>query len=155
MSFISEKRVPYDWGQTPAITVVEWRSHVEKGWKTDFLNNNLNQSCAIFQNFTSLIECIDRNTFDLSEILDQLKNGDGSKQDITNNVSWSEDLGNFDLGKAYTLNNSYQIGIDTKRFEILFKKDLNYTVYIHDPHYYIDTFNPNTAPKGSLTISIK
>ena len=125
---------------------------LRKDGKQRFLYNNLNQSCDIFQNFTMLIQCIDRKTFDLSEILDQVKNGDGSKQDITNNVSWSEDLGNFDLGKAYTLNNSYQIGIDTKRFEILFKKDLNHTVYIHDPHYYIYTLNPDTVPKGSLKI---
>ena len=100
-----------------------------------------------------LIECINGKTFDLPEILDQVMNGDESKQDITNYVSWSEDLGNFDLGKAYTLNNSFQIGIDTKRFEINFKKDLNYTVYIHDQHYYFYTTNPDTVPKGSLKIS--
>ena len=149
----SESWVPYDWEQPPAITVVAWRSNVEKGWKNNILTKNLNQNCVISQNFTMLIECFNRQTFNLSEILDQVNNGDRLKQDITNNLSWNEDLGNFDLGKAYTLNNSYQIGIDTKRFEIFFKKDLNYTIWIHDPNYYIYTHNPGTVPKGSLEIS--
>ena len=31
LHYISEKWVPYNWEQTPAITVVARRSHVEKG----------------------------------------------------------------------------------------------------------------------------
>ena len=142
--------VPYTWEQPPAITVVAWRSNKEKGWKGDFYSENLIQSCNIVQNFTMLVECIDMNTFNLSDILDQVNNGDELKQDITNNLSWSEDLGNFNLGKSYTLNNSYQLGIDHTGLEIYFKKGLNYTIWIHDPDYYMYALNPDTVPKGSL-----
>ena len=142
--------VPYTWEQPPAITVVAWRSNKEKGWKGDYYSENLIQSCNIVQNFTMLVECIDMNTFNLSDILDQVNNGDELKQDITNNLSWSEDLGNFNLGKSYTLNNSYQLGIDHTGLEIYFKKGLNYTIWIHDPDYYMYALNPDTVPKESL-----
>ena len=149
-SSLSESWVPYKWDQPPAITVVGWKTNVDKGWKDDFYEQNLNRSCNIFQNFPQLIKCINEKTLNLTDILVKVFNGDESKQDITDSISWSEDLGNFDLGKAFTLNNSFQVGIDTTRFEIHLKKSFNYTIWVHDPNYYMYSLNPDTVPKGSL-----
>ena len=45
-------------------------------------------------------------------------------EDSSINLSWSEDLDNFDLGKAFSINNSFQIGRDSNNFKITFKKGL-------------------------------
>ena len=148
-TLISEKMVPYNWETPPAITVVAWRTNIEKGWRVDSYNQSLRKSCSNeFENFSKLIECIDRKTFNLSEIVEQVTYG----EDSSINLSWSEDLDNFDLGKAFSINNSFQIGRDSNNFKITFKKGLNYTIYIHDANYYMYAHNPNTVPKIHIEV---
>ena len=112
-TLISEKVVPYNWETPPAITVIAWRKHIEKGWRVDSNNQSLKNSCTNeFKKFSKLVECIDKQTFNLSEIVNQVHYG----EDLINHLPWTEDLGNFDLGKAFTLNNSFQIGRDSNFF---------------------------------------
>ena len=69
-----------------------------------------------------------KNTFNLSEVLEKATSGDETRKDITNETFWSEDFSNFDLGKTFSLNNSFEIGKG------------------NDPHYFMCTINPNTIP---------
>ena len=61
-------------------------------------------------------------------------------------------MDNFDQGKAFTINNSFQIRSDSNKFEITFKKGLNYTIYIHDPNYYMFVVSPDTVPKTLVKV---
>ena len=132
-----------------------WRKHPGKGWKNDFVNKNLKQNCKITKNVSNLISCIDKNTFTLSEVLETkpIEIGDESSSRFTNASLWSEDLSNFDLGKVFTLNNSYRIGHNSDHLQIYFKKGNNYTISIHDPHYYMYALNPFTIPQIRLVIT--
>jgi hypothetical protein len=110
-TLISETKVPYNWNVPPAITVSAWRKNPEKGWKNDTLDGNMKHHCEIDKNVSKLYSCIDRNTFNLSQVLETkpIEIGDESRSRFTNASLWSEDLSNFDLGKVFTMNNSYSI----------------------------------------------
>ena len=107
-----------------------WKEIYDNGWKDDFYHEKLNQSCNVSQNLFKIVDCINRKTFNLSEILEKIINGDELKTDITNISSWSGELSNFNLGKAFSLNNSFRIGIDTTSLRIELKKDINCTIRI-------------------------
>ena len=50
------------------------------------------------------------------------------------------------------MNNSFRIGIDTTSLRIEFKKDINCTIRIHDPNYYMFTNNPETVPQIRIVV---
>ena len=113
---------------------------------------NLKQSCDTSLDFNTVQNCINEKTFKFSEVLENARSGDETERNITNTTLWSEDLSNFDLGKAYTLNNSFEIGIDSRQLRIDLKKGQNYTIFIHDPKYFMFTENPNTIPQIRVII---
>ena len=146
-TLISETKVDFNRNKPPAITVLAWRKQKEVGWKE---KSNLTENCDVSQDFKDIIECIDNKTFNLSEILEQATSGDESKTDITNASFWTEDLSNFQAGRCYSLNQSYDIGTDSKIFSLSLRKSQNYTIFIHDTNYFMFTHNPDTVPRIQL-----
>ena len=149
---ISETKVLYDRNKPPAITIVAWKTESEKGWKNNYLDGNFKKNCNSSLDFDAVVTCINENTFNLSEVLEKATSGDEAQTDITNATLWSEDLSNFDLGKAFSLNHSFEIGKDSRYLEIELKREMNYTIFIHDPHYFMYTNNPNTVSQIQVEI---
>ena len=149
----SETKVKYDWDKPPAITIATWKTKLETGWKKAFRRGeNLKTNCETTQDFDTMVACIDDKTFQLSEVLEEAISGDETERNITNATLWSEDLSNFDLGKVHTLNSSFQIGKDSRQLTMNFKNDQNYTIFIHDPKYFMFTENPDTIPQIRVII---
>ena len=151
-TLISASKVTYNWKIPPAITISTWRKYFEKGWEKDVYYHNLKENCAPFENYNKLVNCINEQTFDFSKILKGAINGDDSRSNITNTSFWREDFNNFNLGKQVTLNNSYEVGTDSRKLEIYFEKGRNYTVLVHDPNFFLYTVNPDTIPQVRISI---
>ena len=150
---ISEAKVFYDWRNPPAITILTWKNHVHKGWKNDSAPQNLlGTNCPGHEELNQTVNCIDRQTFNFSEVLEEAHSGDESRRNISTSQFWREDFSNFEIGKTLTLNNSFEIGKDSRPLEISLKKSQNYTILIHDPQYFLHTSNPDTVPKVSITL---
>ena len=49
-------------------------------------------------------------------------------------------------------NQSYDIGKDSTKFALSFKKSQNYSIFIHDSNYFMFTHNPDTVPRIRLTM---
>ena len=153
-TLISETKVNINWNKPPAVTVIAWRQQSEKGWKeeSDSDKEYLGKNCNISQEFQELTECINSKTFNLSEMLEKATSEDHTTKDLTNNSFWTEDFSNFDLGKSFSLNHSYEIEKDSPYLGLFFKESLNYTILIHDPNYFIYTNNPDTVPQVRLSM---
>jgi hypothetical protein len=102
-------------------------------------------------------------TLKLSDFVKEAKSGDEASKDITDAAYWTEDIGFFQAGKTFTLNNSYTVGADGPYMEILLKENYTYFILIHDPNFFVPTTNPITVPhvlledtdSKSLTVYIK
>ena len=152
-TLISEAKVLYNWKNPPAITILTWKMHQNKGWKNvSSPHNLLGTNCPGLGELNQTVACIDRQTFNLSEVLEEAHSADESGKNISSSKFWSEDFSNFDIGKTFTLNNSFEVGKDSKSLEISLNKSHNYTILFHDPHYFMHTSNPDTVPKVSITL---
>ena len=56
-----------------------------------------------------------------------------------------EDMSAFHAGKSYSIENRYEEH-DDSGLNIHFQNSQNYTIFIHDPDFYIFTLNPETIP---------
>jgi hypothetical protein len=120
--------------------------------------SNLCAFCKESNLFEQAIECIDTNTYNLTETVETaLEYPAGSSNidnatDILNSSFWINDFTYTDVGKCHTLNNSVFLGPSTWKF--IFNSNLNdyifpltgYKVFIHDPDFFIPSKNPVTVP---------
>ena len=149
-TFISKSSVKFDEENPPAITVLGWRQREQKGWKNATMHDNLENHCNLTLKYQEVKACVDENTFSHDETILDAENIDGAK--IAKEKFWTEDLTNYDAGKLHTLNNSYRIGQDSTRLKIGLNKSLNYTIFIHDPHIFMYSFNPDSIPQIQLNL---
>ena len=150
-TLISKSSVKFKEMKPPAITVVAWKQTEQRGWKNSHGQKNFESHCNLTRDFQEVKTCIDENTFDHNDVVEYVKNVDG--RNITNQSFWTDDLSNFDAGKMHTLNNSYMIGDDTTWIRIDLNKSLNYTIFIHDPQFFMYTMNPDTIPQIQINLS--
>ena len=149
----------YDMENPPAITIVSWKNYQNRGWKNFAPKshqsgiNPINSNCPHYHEYDKVVACVNNATFNLSEVLEEAASGGEFGQNITHLKFWSEDLSNFEIGKTFTLNNSFQIGKDSNPLKIILKRNQNYTILIHDPHYFLHTSNPDTIPKVQISMT--
>ena len=151
-TMITEERVKFNPVNPPAITVVAWTTELMEGWKDgpeDALQ--LKDFCNTSASYSDIVQCVNHKTFNISDIVEMATFGiDGN---VTNSKYWTEDLSRVISGKAFTLNNSYEVGSSFGRsLKIEFKKGLKYSIYIHDPQFYVMTINPQTMPHIFLSL---
>ena len=106
-----------------------------------------NNTC--FQNNTSIEDCIEENTLNSSEIFVSVILGFKVRKviNITEEV-FREDFTSIWAGRYYTLNLSLTIGphSDEDQVFIGLNKNSTYTIFVHDPHYFLFNENPIALP---------
>ena len=104
--------------------------------------------------------CINDKTFKRDDVILWANNG---KNNAIKEEFWAEEITTFFGGKSHSLQNiASQIGNDfAMHYKLKFGQ--NYSIFIHDPSYYVFTTNPETMPyillnmydSNSQSVSIK
>ena len=77
----------------PAVTIVAKGKGTKSGWKDDSVSFGFVQKICNNENSTeTLLGCIERNTYNLSEIFQDAKIGIGLRAQDVKNVTWEEDF---------------------------------------------------------------
>jgi hypothetical protein len=96
--------------------------------------------------FHKVVQCINNETFKHNDIIEEYRRVKTKNEtDITKDTIYAEDISFFFVGKAHSFNISFAEE-DDLGFSIYFKPGYNYSIFIHDPHFYMFTTNPGTIP---------
>ena len=147
-TIVIESTKDYEETDHPAITVCA--NNGVFGWRqngSNLENDKVFQTiCNSSTNAAEALECINKNTFNLSEMVITTED---ENQNILNESHWKEDISYFMAGKCQTLKaSSVNIGtnMDNPLKVIYDKSQLQYTI-IHDPNFFILGSNPETMPR--------
>ena len=147
----TETKVTLDPNKSPAITILAWRGFLFNGWKNYAYWTSINSKdlCNASDTFATFVKCINDKTFKHSDIILRTTNGNNN---MTNETSWTEEISLFHAGKSYSLNNIATQEGDDFNLLISLKSGQNYSIFIHDPNYYLLTTNPELIPKILLSM---
>ena len=155
-TMIVETTVKFKASSPPAISISAVQpsnKSYSRGWKVDNLNgcNIIARVCNKSENITHTLSCIDDNTFKFPEVIEQVKNGD---KDLKDPALWNRDIYHFFYGNTYTINSSYTLGTCwAESLEILPNESHYYYIWIHDPHFFVQSLNPDAIPQIHLTLN--
>ena len=110
-------------------------------------NQIKNNSC--FEKDASIEHCLERDTLNRSEVLRRVIIGWRRKKEINlTQENLREDFTSNFAGRYYTLDLPMRIGPDYHEDELFLELNTNqtYTVFIHDPQYFLYNMNPIALP---------
>ena len=155
-TFTIEEKVDFDQEAPPAVTICALKDAI--GWKHEGNFENVVAKLYVFDKFCNnsanaeeALECIRENTFSFNETVTDTLYLDSPSIPSS---AWDTDITLFTGGQCHTLNNSYTIGSDaTKILTILLMQNHSYHIFIHDPHLYTVSFNPETFPLAFINLN--
>ena len=136
--------------EAPAITLVVRNRNTATAWKKEILMDNyfVDYFCSEPGQNQSIFYCIDKNTYNLSEISQSVNLGlPGRVGGFSNEVkySWIEDFSYSFMGRTYTLNITTKLNyssLDEGLLRIELERDLDYYIFVHDLNFFYATSNP-------------
>ena len=136
---------PFEQTDHPAITIMPYQHLIMEGWKdVPEGSKSWSQVCNISQSFHNVSTCINEKNFKVSEVIEKTAS---NAEKIIGPESWKEELTRFMTGKVFSLNSSFSLGATNDlSLKINFKSAARYAVFIHDPHFYLNSFNPKAFP---------
>ena len=139
--------------KAPAVTICP--RNPRYGWRDvmDMPHKDIIQhQCRESEN--ELADCIESNTFNLSDIVRGATIGYKSRKPLTDPGLWSVDFEYVKYGRCYTLNYPENIGPDymTDAIYLLLDLKLNHRIYVHDKNYFVPTSNPLSLPTVRIDI---
>ena len=169
--FINKQKISIDDISPPAVTFCALDKETTSGWKFDNfsdyeeydvelenvddldLSSDILTQCNDSNSVKEVYECVDDKTFNLTETVPYFMSEITplNVTDISNSSFWTNDISLATLGKCHTLNNSVSLG--TAKWIFLLDDSHDYTVVIHDPHFFLMTTNPATIP--GITLDLK
>ena len=114
----------------------------------------LDVNCAGYSTFTEVEECIENNTFSEKEIIDHVAWFDMDQKSINPhwNITWIGEMTDTYFGKCFTLNQS--IAVDPQIVTIIaVNASWDAKLYIHDPHFFLLTWNPQPFQRRLVSLS--
>ena len=139
----------------PAITIVVDGAADEFGWKTKIgIGKKLAEKQCQQANTTEiLVGCIEKQTYNLSEISSGIKMRRSREEDIyddpVKDQNWIEDYTHTYFGRIHTLDHSIQLKAWSHLNRNSMRLDLksvgpnhSYDLYFHDPKYFYFNVNP-------------
>ena len=109
--------------------------------------------CDDSTSIQEIFDCVKNKTFSLEETVDAagLEVTPGNTTDLLNSSFWISDISWVPVGKCHTLNNSVSLG----NYKWTFNLDQqSYFLFIHDPNFFLFTFNPATIPSIYLQLNM-
>ena len=132
----------------PALTIVVRRNDTGTGWKKEVSwgKDYVSALCGEPGQDQSIIDCIEENTFEQSEISQSVYLGLGAFSKEVKDP-WIEDFTYSFMGRTYTLNITKNLRYDSLTDSLLrigLEPNLMYDIFIHDPKYFYATRNPES-----------
>ena len=129
----------------PAITIAARNPQTQRGWRGPEIVNTIGDGCGDFDG--TIDKCINEKTYNQSEtvhdVLDQnlvSKFKRESLLDTTNGLS--TEYAREKEGRYYTLDVIKRVG-PAHQIYIALKYELIYQIFIHDPNFFILSYNPS------------
>jgi len=134
--------------QAPAVTIAVSRNAIRSGWKKKGpISGFVQQICKEANTTETIIGCIERQTYNISEVVKSAKLGLGYHSKKVKDP-WIEDFSYRYAGRTYTLNISKKLrpkSVFRNPLRIELKTGLLYDLFIHDPSFFYLTRNPDPA----------
>ena len=135
----------------PAVTIVVKRTDTGTAWKKKTFQTNafVSSLCSEPDENQSIIDCIEENTYSLSEISQSVNLGlplPGVPSNVVKDP-WIEDFIFSFMGRIYTLNITKKLRYDSLADGLLrieLEPNLSYDIFIHDPKFFYATRNPES-----------
>ena len=132
----------------PAVTIVASGNDTKSGWKEKGpISKFVEQNCNEANSTKTIIDCIERQTYDIFEVVKSVKFGLGYYSKKVKDP-WIEDFSYANAGRTYTLNISKKLhpsSVFRNPLRIVLKTDLLYDLFIHDPSFFYISRNPDPA----------
>ena len=96
--------------------------------------------------FESIERCLEVNTYNQSEMLNDIFLGFNRKESIMSQANMvTEELTRPSFGRYYSIKPSFKITTNDKedQFFLSLNRSLNYVIHIFDPRFYIGFYNPS------------
>ena len=141
--------------EPPALTILGIQNS-GLGWKTpqDGLDTRnlfkFDEHCARL-NMTTIEDCIEKDTFDLADVVKGAKYGLSNIND-SSSFFWTQDFTDAKMGKHHTLKSrKAQLTRTPDDMLIIFlHKKLSFTVFVHDENFFVINMNPLGPPSNML-----
>ena len=132
----------------PALTIVVRRNDTGTAWKNEVLwgKDYVSALCGEPGQNQSILDCIEENTYDQSEISQSVYLGLGGFAKVVKDP-WIEDFTYSFMGRTYTLNITKKLRYDSLADSLIrigLEPNLTYDIFIHDPKYFYATRNPES-----------
>ena len=145
----TETRVKVDPPKLVGITIFAWHKTMFNGWKNNervFDLRRWQRLCNESTDFDRVVQCINNRTYKHNDIIEKYQNMIFPNQtDVIKETIYTDDITTFAFGKSYTIKISYS-NEDGYHFIIHLKPGQNYSIFIHDPNFYVVTINPEVFP---------
>ena len=151
-----EQEVPFDQRRPMQITVYAWSEWPTVGWKTPQAGMlNITQLCNSTAEYDKLVECINNETHSQEDVvLGYAAYHHEKRVDVDNRTVLTQGITAFFPGKYQSIQTYYREDNEDGEysFAIDFKSGLNYSIFLHDPDFYVFTLNPDTIPKSLISM---
>ena len=100
---------------------------------------------------TTIEDCIEKDTFDLADVVKGAKYGLSNIND-SSSFFWIQDFTDAKMGKHHTLKSrKAQLTRTPDDMLIIFlRKKLSFTVFVHDENFFVINMNPLGPPSNML-----
>ena len=128
---------------------------IKSGWKNISSKHRQNQvletQCGTTgKTAEDILECIEKKTYDLNETILSAEMGISEPKNLLgNSTSWSWDVSYTNDGRCHTFKATLFLEANMDKGALIFglNQSLGYTIYIHDPHFFLLSSNPITIPE--------
>ena len=148
----------------PAVTIAVQKNDTKNGWKdTEIKWGFVKRLCSSGNTAEAITDCIEKQTYNLSEIVTGVDLGFWRFSNKVEDVNWKEDFAHSYAGRTYTLELSLKLRVvglqEEDQSDIAYynkrsrnilniglQENLSYELFIHDPKYFYVTTNVDTGP---------
>ena len=125
----------------PAITIAARNPQTQRGWRGPEIVNTIEDVCGDFDG--PIDKCIDEKTYNQSETVHDVLVGERKRKSLLNTTNGlSTEYAAAQQGRYYTLDVIKKVG-PADQIYIALKYELIYQIFIHDPNYFILSYNPS------------
>ena len=143
----TDSRVNFDPQKPVGITIFAWQKTLLNGWKNnENVVMSLKNLCNESNDYKRVVQCINNRTYTHNDIIEKYTKGLNGEFDMTQETIYVEDISVLLSGKSYSININFEEE-DGYLFNIHFNPGQNYSIFIHDPNFYVLAANPKIFPR--------